>query len=140
MKIVFKFNTIGGAERVEMTLKEALGTELGRNVMAFALDRACTGGVCHSHSTGRVEVEILEREAMTPEDRQLLMYGETVEEMHEAAGKRNMGTPNAMLMYAMSIMSDAQELLARGRSAAEVNQLLNKAKHFTDRARQELPR
>lgn len=62
---------------------------------------------------------------------QIDMFGETVADFE-------MAKPNDIdpLMYAMMILSDAQEVIERGnRNVAR--QYINKAKHFIDQARRE---
>lgn len=57
-------------------------------------------------------------------DDQIKMFGETVADME------NMKPPTVdNLMYSMMILSDAQEMLERGKKET-ARQYINKAKHF----------
>lgn len=71
--------------------------------------------------------------ALTKEQ-EIEMYGETVEEMRAAPLFTRLDDPLDLTMYAMQIMSDAQEALARGQ-AETARQWINKAKYFICEAR-----
>lgn len=57
---------------------------------------------------------------------QIKMFGETVKEFNEAF---NSGGDTDKLMYAMSILSDAQEVMAMGQTEV-ARQFINKSKYF----------
>lgn len=67
-------------------------------------------------------------------------YGETVEQMRSAVIFTNLKDPKSVLMYAMSILSDAQMVMELANhdnrlEAAEKNrQYINKAKYFISEA------
>lgn len=71
------------------------------------------------------------------EAQQISMYGETVEQMRSAAIFTNLNDPKSLIMYAMSILSDAQTVLEyeEGTEAIETNRrYINKAKYFMSEA------
>jgi len=63
---------------------------------------------------------------MLKQDQQISMFGETIEQMEKSS---KMFGPVNDAMYAMQILSDAQEVLERGNPEL-CRQFINKAKHF----------
>lgn len=68
------------------------------------------------------------------ETREVTMFGETIKEMREAAS-HNLGDPVLLNIYAAGILSDAQEMMRRGKPAI-ANQWINKAKYFLSESTQ----
>ena len=65
---------------------------------------------------------------VTKQAREIKVFGETIEEMREAASY-NLNDPVLLNSYAQGILSDAQEVLARG-DIMTANRWINKAKYF----------
>jgi hypothetical protein len=63
-----------------------------------------------------------------PEDQQIAMYGVTEAQMVAQAERERVATDSDMTMYAMSILSDAQEMMAIDPNVSR--QFINKAKYF----------
>jgi hypothetical protein len=62
-------------------------------------------------------------------ERDLKMFGCTKQELEAAVGRSSRGMRAPHLRLAVSILSDAQELLVHGRNE-DVRQLINRAKYF----------
>ena len=65
--------------------------------------------------------------AYTLED-QIRTFGETVSQMRDAAS-HNLGDPVLLNIYAVGILSDAQEMMLSG-DISTARQFVNKAKYF----------
>jgi hypothetical protein len=71
---------------------------------------------------------------MMNQEAQIKVFGETIEEMREAAA-HNLGDPVLLISYAQGILSDSQEMAARGHHEV-ARQFVNKAKYFLSEANQ----
>lgn len=69
---------------------------------------------------------------MDKEQRERMMFGESIEEMRGAVMFANLNDPNDLIMYAMSILSDAQHILESNPEMAR--QWINKSKYFMSEA------
>jgi hypothetical protein len=69
----------------------------------------------------------------TIQEKQIRMYGETVEEMRKAVMFTDLNDPASLVMYAMGILSDAQEELILG-DPERARKYMNKAKYFMSEA------
>lgn len=70
-------------------------------------------------------------------EREIAMYGETVEQMRSAVVFTDLNDPHSLIMYAMSILSDAQTVMnvSYAPNKEEKNrQYINKAKYFMSEA------
>ena len=68
------------------------------------------------------------------EEKQVTMFGCTVAEIERSLANKN---DRERLMYAMGVLSDAQEAQERG---GRVHEMLNLAKYVIDDVRSRLPR
>ena len=71
---------------------------------------------------------------MMTQEQQVKAFGETIEEMREAAA-HNLGDAVLLIGYAQGILSDSQEMAKRGHHEV-AGQFVNKAKYFLSEANQ----
>lgn len=66
-------------------------------------------------------------------EQQIAMFGCTIEDMRRAVLFTDLTDPCSVNMYAMAILSDAQETMSHG-NTEQTRQFINKAKYFISEA------